>query len=149
MANAQGTVTQVFQPGFVNGKKAPGKLTLSTGQDFKSWERIEAEIGQTVDVAYTVETRGQYTNTMISSVTVLSQASHAPESTSGSSYSGSREQSIQQSVALKAAVDLTDAFYGGTPSKDWGEWEATLEKAYQACTSLLERGSLYDPFTDE
>ena len=149
MANAQGTVTQVFQPGMVNGKKAPGKLALSTGQDFKSWERIEAEIGQTVDVAYTVETRGQYTNMMISSVTVLSQASQAPESAGGRPHLDSREQSIQQSVALKAAVDLTGAFYGGTPSKDWGEWEATLEKAYQACNSLLTRGSLYDPFMDE
>lgn len=149
MANATGTVTQVFQPGMKDGKKMPGKLALSTGQDFKSWNHIEAEIGQSVSVEYTTETRGQYTNSMISSIEVLSQASQASASAGGRPQQDSREQSIQQSVALKAAVDLTGAFYGGTPSEEWGDWESTLEKAYQACTSLLERGTLFDPFAEE
>lgn len=146
--NSTGTITTLFQPNDRGGKKMPAKLVLDNGTEVKSWEHIPAEIGQLVEIEYTSETRGQYTNNMLTSVKVQSSPSPPGGSQVGKG-SIDTNASIRSQVCLKAAVELTCSFYGQNPSKQWKDWEAALEMAYQASMSLLERGTLYDPLNDE
>ena len=146
--NSTGKITTLFKPSDRGGKKIPAKLVLDNGTEVKSWEHIPAEIGQLVEIEYTSETRGQYTNNMLTSVKVQSSPS-PPGGSQGGKGSIDMNASIRSQVCLKAAVELACSFHGQNLSNDRDVWEGTLEKSYQPCINLLECGTLYGLLNDE
>lgn len=144
MPTHTGTVSKLYQPSERGGKKSPAKLVLDDGQEFKSWERINAEIGQEVEVEYDEVIQGQYRNLMIKSIKQLS--SNAGSASGGGSHNPSPH--ITNQTVLKAATEMVIAYMTINPgeSGDWSDWECTLETAYQAMQTLVNYGVTRDPY---